>query len=98
MTGFHAKVSSFERNRMLHICDEDLIGKEIREGDLTMKITSDYFGNDRVGRGEAEALLGSSGIINMAGDEITALSIRIGIGSRDGIKMIGGVPFLIVFK
>jgi len=34
----------------------------------------------------------------MVGKETVSLSVRLGIGSQQGIKEIDGVPFLIVFK
>ena len=34
----------------------------------------------------------------MVGQETISLSIELGVGSENGIKMISGIPFLIVFK
>jgi hypothetical protein len=34
----------------------------------------------------------------MVGKEIIDLSVNMGIGSQKGVKVIDGVPFLIVFK
>jgi len=34
----------------------------------------------------------------MVGKEIISLSVNMGIGSEDGIKVIDGIHFLIVFK
>lgn len=47
---------------------------------------------------EAESLLRSSSIINMAGRKTIDLSIKIGVGTAKGVKEIEGIPFLIVFK
>jgi len=34
----------------------------------------------------------------MVGKETISLSMNLGIGSKEGIKKISGVPFLIVYK
>ena len=34
----------------------------------------------------------------MAGEATVSLSTKLGIGSRNGVRSISGVPFLIVFR
>ena len=95
---FSAKVSNYQSNRMLNICDADLLGKDIAEGDLNMHISEGFYGEKLVDRKAAEVLLRESSIINMVGKETVSMSLNLGIGSENGIKVISGVPFLIVFK
>lgn len=83
---------------MLNICDADLLGKKIAEKDLKLNISESYYGERIVEKEEAENLLKQSSIINMVGKETVSLSTSLGIGSEQGIKEIGGIPFLIVFK
>lgn len=83
---------------MLNICDAELLGRTIRQDGLSMDIAKSYYGERLVEEREAAGLLRSSSIINMVGSNTVSLSIKLGIGSRDGIKTISGVPFLIVFK
>jgi hypothetical protein len=47
---------------------------------------------------EAKDLLDKCDNINMVGNQIISLSVSLGIGSKNGIKEIDGIPFLIVFK
>ena len=95
---FSIRVSNYQQNQMLNICDSDLVGKTIIENDLTMDITRNYYGEKIVTKDEAKTLLQNSSIINMVGKETISLSLELGIGSKDGIKTISNVPFLIVFK
>ncbi|QUC64928.1 DUF424 domain-containing protein [Nitrosopumilus sp. K4] len=95
---FSVKVSNYQKNLMLNICDSDLLGKDIIQDKLTMSISKSYYGEKIVGKQEAEELLKKSSIINMVGDQTVSLSIELGIGSENGVKRISGVPFLIVFK
>ncbi len=95
---FSVRVSDYQKKRMLNICDADLLGKKITENDLTMNISESYYGDRFVEEQEAEILLKNSSIINMAGPETISLSIKLGVGSENGIKKVSGVPFLIIFN
>ncbi|MHB8601620.1 MAG: DUF424 domain-containing protein [Nitrosotalea sp.] len=87
-----------QRNRMLNICDAELVGKTVRQYDLEVKITKSYYGDRIVDEKEAESLLRTSSIINMVGRKTIDLSIKIGVGTANGVKEIEGIPFLIVFR
>ena len=95
---FSVKVSNYEGNAMLNICDVDLLGRDIAQDGLYMHISKGYYGQNLVDREEAARLLRGSSIINMVGRQTVDLSLELGIGSVDGVRTISGVPFLIVFK
>jgi hypothetical protein len=95
---FSVRIIEYQKNTMLSICDADLLGKKIIQDELTMHISESYYGERFVERGEAKDLLKNSSIINMVGKETVSLSIDLGIASKNGVKVISGVPFLIVFK
>ena len=95
---FSVKVTNYQKNSTLNICDAELLGKKIIQDKLNMHISESYYGEKLVETEEAKSLLKNSSIINMVGKEAVSLSIELGIGSENGIKTISGVPFLIVFK
>jgi hypothetical protein len=95
---FSVKVTSYQNSTTLNISDAELLGKKIVQDDLTMKISENYYGEKFVEEEEAKTLLLNSSIINMVGTKTISLSIALRVGSEDGIKMISGVPFLLVFK
>ena len=95
---FSVRITEYQKNTMLNICDADLLGKKIIQDELIMNISESYYGERFVERDEAEDLLKNSSIINMVGKETISLSIDLGIGSENGVKIISGIPFLIVFK
>lgn len=95
---FSVKITEYQKNTMLNICDYELLGKDIVQDELTMNISKSYYGGKVVTKEEAENLLKTSSIINMVGDATVSLSIELGIGSENGVKRISGVPFLIVFQ
>ena len=95
---FSARVSNYQKNSTLNICDAKLLGKNIVQDELKMHISESYYGEKLVEREEAKSLLKNSSIINMVGKETVSLSIELGIGSETGIKTISGIPFLLIFK
>ena len=95
---FSVRVSNYQKNIMLNICDAELLGKKIIQNGLNMHISESYYGEKLVEKEEAKSLLKNSSIINMVGKETVSLSIELGIGSESGIKTISDIPFLIVFK
>ncbi len=95
---FSIKTTDYQKNLMLNICDAELLGKNIVEDELKMNISESYYGEKLVEHEEARTLLKNASIINMVGKETISLSLELGVGSENGVKKIGGVPFLIVFK
>ena len=95
---FYARVINQKNTHLLNICDEDLLGRTLHRDNISLKISEKYYGEKVVEKEEAEALLKGSDSINMVGKEIISLSTDIGVGSRNGVKEIDGIPFLIVFK
>lgn len=95
---FSVKISEYQKNKMLNICDFELLGKEIIQNELTMNISKNYYGGQVVDKTEAENLLKNSSIINMVGKDTISLSIELGIGTEKGVRIISGIPFLIVFQ
>jgi len=83
---------------MLNICDEDVLGKVLKKDSLQINISKSYYGQRLVEKDEAEKLMQDSSILNLVGKETIEMSINLKIGSRQGVKVIEDVPFLIVFK
>jgi len=95
---FAVRTVNYQQNRMLNICDANLVGRTLTKSDLTLNISRSYFADRIVEKEEAKELLKVCSIINMVGKETISLSTEIGIGSSKGVKEIDGVPFLLVFK
>ena len=95
---FSARLIRHKDSNMLNICDKELVGKTLNRDNFRLKISEEYYAEKIVEKEEAIDLLQKSDNINMVGKEIIDLSINMGIGSQKGVKVIDGVPFLIVFK
>ena len=95
---YSVKISDYQKNTMLNICDSELIGKDIVDGKLKIHISENYYGKQIVEKDEAISMMKSASILNLVGRETISLAIDLGIGSKDGVKIISDVPFLIIFN
>ena len=95
---FSARLIKHQDSSMLNICDSDLLGKTLKRDNFRLKISEKYYADKVVEKDEARDLLKQSDNINMVGKDIIDLSVNMGIGSEEGVKVIDGIPFLIVFK
>ena len=95
---FFVRTSNYQNSAMLNMCDEELLGKVIKNGDLQINISKSYYGQRLVDQNEAETLMQNSSILNLVGKQTIEMSVNLKIGSRQGVKTIDDVPFLLVFK
>ena len=95
---FFVRTSNYQNSTMLNMCDEDLLGKIVKNGNVQINISKGYYGQRLVEQDEAELLMRNSAVLNLVGKQTIDMSVNLKIGSRQGVKTIDNVPFLIVFK
>jgi hypothetical protein len=95
---FSVKISDYQKNMMLNMCDAELIGKDVVDGELKIHINENYYGKQLVDKHEAISLLKSASIMNLVGKETISLVTDLGIASESGVKIISDIPFLIIFN
>jgi hypothetical protein len=95
---FSVKISDYQKNMMVNMCDAELMGKDVVDGELKIPINETYYGKQLVDKDEAISLLKSASVMNLVGKETISLATDLGIGSESGIKIISNIPFLIIFN
>jgi len=95
---FSVRISDYQKNTMVNMCDAELIGKDVVDGELKIHISENYYGKQIVDKAEAISLLSSASMLNLVGKETISLAINLGIGSESGVKIISDVPFLVIFN
>ncbi len=88
----------YQETQMINICDLNLIGKEINQGDFNISISKDYFYSEEITKEDAIKVLESSSIINLVGKDIVELALSLNLAKRNSVKIIENVPFLMIFK
>jgi hypothetical protein len=95
---FSVKISDYQKKIMLNMCDAELMGKDVVDGELKIPINETYYGKQLVDKDEAISFLKSASVMNLVGKETISLATDLGIGSESGIKIISNIPFLIIFN
>lgn len=88
----------YQETQMINICDLNLIGKEINQGDFNISISKDYFYSEEITKEDAIKVLKSSSIINLVGKDIVELALSLNLAKKNSVKIIENVPFLMIFK
>lgn len=74
------------------ICDLDLLGKTLSEGDLKVKVSEHFYGGVQIGDRAALKIMGRVTIGNLFGREIVALALKGGFITEENLIFIDGVP------
>ena len=95
---FSVRISDYQKNTMVNMCDAELIGKDIIDSEIKIHISESYYGKQLVDKDQAISFLKSASILNLVGKDTISLAIDLGIGSESGVKIISNTPFLIIFN
>lgn len=96
--GFAVRKTKYQGSVMVNICDVELVGNKISEGNLQINLSRDYFAQEMVDEQQAHDLLRSCSIANLVGERIVEKAIGMKMASDLSVRMISGVPFLMIFK
>lgn len=83
---------------MINICDIELVGSRLQEGELLIDITKEYFQQEIIEAIQAEELLRTCSIANLVGERIVSQAVRMNLAKERSIRRISGIPFLMIFK
>ncbi|MGH9934270.1 MAG: DUF424 domain-containing protein [Nitrososphaerales archaeon] len=95
---FAVRRTDYQGSVMVNICDEELVGSKVSEGKLEVNITKNYFGEQIVDESEVVELLRLCSIANLVGERIVGKAVGMKLASELGVRLIAGVPFLMIFK
>ncbi|MCS7112415.1 MAG: DUF424 family protein [Nitrososphaerota archaeon] len=88
----YVKVFRYGKEVLVAVCDADLIGKTLREGDLEVCIDERFFKGSLVTVEKALSILETATIANLFGDKIVNGAKIRGLIHADAIIRISGVP------
>ena len=95
---FALRTIKYESSVISNICDYELVGKEVRNGDHIIALTREYFLEELIGQSEAKNILQASSMLNLVGSRIVNLAIEMRLAKENTVRNIQGVPFLMIFK
>ena len=88
----------YEGSTMVNICDIELVGTKLEQGEIVVNLTKEYFQEEIIEESKAENLLKTCSVANLVGERIVNKAIALRLAKEISIKRISGIPFLMIFK
>ena len=94
----YIKLKKIRGNVLLAVCDAEILGKTLREGDIVFRITEQFYKGARVTIEEAVMMIANSTIVNLVGKNIVGRAIENGYVHPEAVVNIEGVPHAQIVK
>ncbi len=92
------RTAEYKGTILVNMCDEELVGRTVAEGQLTVHLSKEFYSGEVVDRGEALRLIRTCSIVNLAGSRSVSLAVDNKMGAAEAIREIDEVPFLMIYK
>ncbi len=89
---FFVKIHKKLGREVLAICDEDIIGKTLEEGNIHFEIKAEFYKGEKMSESQVKKLLESSPNHNIIGKEIVKIAIQVGVVDKEQVIKIKGIP------
>lgn len=97
----YVKKHRSERGTVLAMCDEELLGRMLKEGkrELDLKTHAQFYKGELIAEEEAEAEINSEVYsANIVGERAVSIIIRKGLAEEQQVMSINGVKTLLLFS
>ena len=74
------------------ICDEELLGKELKQGKLRFNVNENFYKGEKKTEEEAKKIMKEANSLNIVGKRSVKIALKLGLINNDSIIVIGGVP------
>ncbi len=88
----YMRVIDVQGERIVAICDEELLGKRISDGRITLIVSQSFYGGSLVPLSVAIREAKAATILNIVGENIVNAAIREGLIHPDAVIRVKGVP------
>jgi len=82
------------------VCDKDVFGRKLKEGDRVLDVSGDFFTGDEMSldevREEIVRCAGEDATFNFVGARSVGIAKELGLVKDEGVVEIDGVPFALV--
>ncbi len=85
MGKFYMKKHVSGEGSIVAVCDEEILGKVFREGDLVLEVSESFYGGELVDEREALEQIRIADMAVLAGNRIVSLAIQAGLVHRDAV-------------
>ena len=95
---YYAKVHRIGREKVLAICDAELLGRELSDGNITIEISEKFYGGELLSYDEVRELMKTATIINIFGEDIVNQLIKENSDYEPSVIRIANIPHLQIIR
>ncbi|WP_297475644.1 DUF424 domain-containing protein [Thermococcus sp.] len=88
----YVKIYRVQGEVLLAACDEELLGKTFREGELKLEVKERFYKGELMEEDELEHLLEEATIANLTGERCVSKAIELGYVDENRVLYIAGIP------
>jgi hypothetical protein len=88
----YIKVHIKDEIETIACCDEELLYKVFKEGNLRIEISNQFYGGKLIQLEDAISILKEASYFNIVGKKIINKAIACNILSKEGVRLINGIP------
>jgi len=85
-------------NTIVSICDEELLGRTLREGKLEFRVSEPFYGGQLVDVDTALRIAAEYSVVNMVGKRVVSRAIELGMVHKAAVMYIEGVPHAMILR
>jgi hypothetical protein len=94
----YLKVHRSGSNVVVAVCDKEILGKTLKEGNITVTISEGFFCGEVVDAASVEKALKNATTANLFGERCVQCAINCRVVNPQSVKYINGVPHAQVFR
>jgi hypothetical protein len=88
----YVKIYRIQGEVLLAACDEELLGKTFREGELKLEVKERFYRGELVEEDSLEPLLEEATMANLTGERCVSKAIELGYVDPGRVLRIEGIP------
>lgn len=88
----YLKIYETGQNVLVAVCDCELQGRTFTEGELSLEVYAEFFGEDKASLDEVEKALKGASIANIVGERAVACAAQLDCIDKESVLLIDGVP------
>lgn len=92
MQDLYMKVYRRRSGLLVAVCDKELAGETVKEGDIEVTISTHFYKGDLVGKEEVFTALKGASFGNFFGKKAVAVALESGMIDKSGVKKLGTIP------
>ncbi|NLN71867.1 MAG: DUF424 family protein [Thermoplasmatales archaeon] len=85
------RIHAGKEDMLLAACDEDLIGREFREGKMRLRVSGEFYMGELITEEMLAERMRSASIFNLVGERTVAVAVEQGLVDSDCIIVIDGI-------